>query len=449
MGYFCTYTPVEILHASGFIPVRIHAGTGRMDKAGQHLPDFICPYMKLSLENALDGKYDFLAGLVQGYSCDAACGLVNIWKDIFKERFFHTVPLPYKDTPEARAYYRSALLELTEKLNSAGGHFSETGLKDSIDLYARIRSLQFELDERRRPAPDMLMSPGGGCVPVIKIFQELARRFPDARVFHADLPQVAVEDIQEYHIDYAMSEGDRLADFLTETTGRRLDEDRLEEVVRLSDRACALWDEIMTFRRYRPVPFSAAEMGIMFVMVTLQGTQTAVDYLTRVRDEVRQKAEAGIGVIENEKIRLFWDNIPLWYNMGLFNYFEKNGGVVVAETYSAAWSIRLDTGNPKRALALKSLMSYPLVSCVSINKRKEMVLKACRDYAIDGVIFHRNKSCLPITLGQMEIKEALEKDLGISSVIIDADHMDERNFSLAQFQTRVDAFMEMLLNTKE
>ncbi|PIP42697.1 MAG: hypothetical protein COX19_00060 [Desulfobacterales bacterium CG23_combo_of_CG06-09_8_20_14_all_51_8] len=299
------------------------------------------------------------------------------------------------------------------------------------------------------PEPDMLLSPGGGCVPVMKIFHALERRFPNAKVFYADLPQVAVEDIQDYHVDYAMSESQRLADFLTETTGRRLDEGRLKETVILSDRACELWDEIMSYRRCRPVPFSAAEMGIMFVMVTLQGTQIAVDYLTRVRDEIRQKAEAGVGVIENEKIRLFWDNIPLWYNMGLFNYFEKFGGVVVAETYSAAWSIRLDTQNPKKALALKSLMSYPLVSCVSINKRKEMVLKACRDYAIDGVIFHRNKSCLPITLGQMEIKQALEEELGIPSVIIDADHMDERNFSLAQFQTRVDAFMEMLLERKK
>jgi benzoyl-CoA reductase/2-hydroxyglutaryl-CoA dehydratase subunit BcrC/BadD/HgdB len=299
------------------------------------------------------------------------------------------------------------------------------------------------------PEPDMLLSPGGGCVPVMKIFHALERRFPMARVFYADLPQVAVEDIKEYHIEYAMSESQRLADFLTETTGRRLDENRLKEVVCLSDRACELWDEIMSFRRYRPVPFSAAEMGIMFVMVTLQGTQLAVDYLTKVRDEVKQKAESGVGVIENEKIRLFWDNIPLWYNMGLFNYFEKFGGVVVAETYSAAWSIRLDVENPKKALALKSLMSYPMVSCVSITKRKEMVLKACREYAIDGVIFHRNKSCLPITLGQMEIKQALEQGLGIPSVIIDADHMDDRNFSLAQFQTRVDAFMEMLLRKKD
>ena len=120
---------------------------------------------------------------------------------------------------------------------------------------------------------------------------------------------------------------------------------------------------------------------------------------------------------------------------------------MVAETYSAAWSLRLDAARPIEALALKSLMSYPLVSCVSINKRKEMVLKACRDYSIDGAILHRNKSCVPISLGQMDIKRALEK-VGISSVIIDADHMDDRNFSVAQFQTRVDAFLETLLEKK-
>ena len=97
---------------------------------------------------------------------------------------------------------------------------------------------------------------------------------------------------------------------------------------------------------------------------------------------------------------------------------------------------------------MKSLMSYPLVSCVSINKSKEMVLKACRDYKIDGAVLHRNKSCVPITLGQMDIKRALEEELDVPSVIIDADHMDARNFSFAQFQTRVDAFMEMLLEKK-
>ena len=294
------------------------------------------------------------------------------------------------------------------------------------------------------PEPDILISFGGGCVPAMKIFHILERRFPRAAVFSADLPQVAIEDIQDFHVTYAVREMHRLIDFLTRTTGRKMDHDRLKETVELSDQACALWDEIMGYRKYVPTPFSAAEIGIMFVMVTRQGTRIAVDFLTRVRDEVKERAEAGTGVIENERIRLFWDNIPLWHNMGLFNYFEKMGGVVVAETYSAAWSLRLDKDHPLEALARKSLMSYPMVSCVSIDKRKEMVLRACKAYHIDGAVLHRNKSCAPITLGQMDIKRALAEELGIPSVIIDADHMDSRNFSFAQFQNRVDAFMEML-----
>jgi len=298
------------------------------------------------------------------------------------------------------------------------------------------------------PEPDMIFMPGAGCVPTMKNFQYIARRFPDARVFKADLPQVPIEDIQRYHIDYALSEINRIVEFLTEVTGRKLDHGRLAEVVRLSDRACALWDEITSYRRCIPTPISAAEVGLMFVMVTRQGTQLAVDYLSRVRDEVRQRAQQGMGIIAEEKVRLFWDNIPLWYNLGLFNYFEKYGGVVVAETYSAAWSIRLDTANPLEALAMKSLQSYPMVSCVSMRRRKEMVLRACRDYHIDGVILHSNKSCLPITLGQMDIKRALQEELGVPSVVIEADHMDPANFSMAQFEARADAFIEVLLQRK-
>lgn len=298
------------------------------------------------------------------------------------------------------------------------------------------------------PEPDLLLSFGGGCVPAMKIFQILEDRFPKAKVYSADLPQVAAEQVQKHHVKYAVSEMHRLIDFLTAATGRKLDYDRLKETVTLSNQASILWDEIMAYRRFIPAPFSAAEIGIMFVMVTRQGTKEAVDFLTQVRDEVAARAENKIGIIAEEHLRLFWDNIPPWYNLGLLKAFEKMKGVVVAETYSSAWSIRLDQADPIEALARKSLLSYSMVSCVSIKKRKEMVLKACREYAIDGAVLHCNKSCAPITLGQMDIKSALEEELGIPSVVIDGDHMDERNFSPAQFQTRIEAFMEMLKHKK-
>jgi benzoyl-CoA reductase/2-hydroxyglutaryl-CoA dehydratase subunit BcrC/BadD/HgdB len=83
------------------------------------------------------------------------------------------------------------------------------------------------------PEPDMIISFGGGCIPAMKIFQIMEERFPKARVFHADGPQVAVEDIRGHHVAYAVSEIRRLIGFLEETTGRKLDMARLEEAVDL------------------------------------------------------------------------------------------------------------------------------------------------------------------------------------------------------------------------
>ena len=216
-----------------------------------------------------------------------------------------------------------------------------------------------------------------------------------------------MEEIQEHHIRYGVVQTERIVRFLEEKTGHRLDMDRLRQAVVYTDEACRLWDEIMALRAAVPAPFSAAEIGIMFVMVTRHGTKIAVDFLREVLEEVKEKVARGEGVIPNERLRLFWDNIPLWHNMTVFNYFEKWDAVVVAETYSAAWSLRLDPERPMESLVYKSLVSYPLVSCVSLDKRLELIVKAVREYKIDGAILHSNRSCKPISMGQMDIERVL------------------------------------------
>ena len=60
---------------------------------------------------------------------------------------------------------------------------------------------------------------GGGCVPVMKIFHTLERRFPQAKVFYADLPQVAVEDIKRHHLTMRSARYDRLIEFLDRDHG--------------------------------------------------------------------------------------------------------------------------------------------------------------------------------------------------------------------------------------
>ena len=68
---------------------------------------------------------------------------------------------------------------------------------------------------------------------------------------------------------------------------------KLRQAVIHTNEACRLWDEIMATRSTIPSPFSAAEIGIMFVMVTRHGTEIAVNFLKDVLREVNEKVARG------------------------------------------------------------------------------------------------------------------------------------------------------------
>ncbi|MFA5399501.1 MAG: 2-hydroxyacyl-CoA dehydratase family protein [Dehalococcoidia bacterium] len=179
-GWFCTYTPIEIIHAAVFMPFRIHGGTITVEKAGSLVPNFVCPYMRTSLERALRGEYKYLWGVIQGYTCDISCGMMNIWAENSGLKTFHTVPLPYNTDVNARKFYRQTLNELIDKLAAAGGKVNDASLKRSLDLYAEIRKKLLRLHEFRMqnifapPARDFYtIMEAGFCMPPEEYLEHL------------------------------------------------------------------------------------------------------------------------------------------------------------------------------------------------------------------------------------------------------------------------------------
>jgi bcr-type benzoyl-CoA reductase subunit C len=149
-GYFCTYTPIELIHAAGFLPMRIFGGsTLRVESADSLTPNFICPYMRVAIERAMRGEYDYLSGVVQGYTCDVACGMVNIWEENIGGELYHTIPLPYNDNDDAKKFYRAVISELSEKFEKVGGKITDESLDASLRLYSEIRSLILNLYDLR------------------------------------------------------------------------------------------------------------------------------------------------------------------------------------------------------------------------------------------------------------------------------------------------------------
>jgi benzoyl-CoA reductase subunit C len=88
----------------------------------------------------LAGHYDFLDGVIHSYTCDATCGLFNIWCRNLKPAFSFLLSPPYMNTDEAVAYCIAEFEALIAALEDyTGKRFSAAKLRESINLYDAAR----------------------------------------------------------------------------------------------------------------------------------------------------------------------------------------------------------------------------------------------------------------------------------------------------------------------
>ncbi|MFQ6087139.1 MAG: 2-hydroxyacyl-CoA dehydratase subunit D, partial [Candidatus Bathyarchaeia archaeon] len=213
------------------------------------------------------------------------------------------------------------------------------GFSKDLCSYARcvIGSLfekEEDLPEGGMPEPDFLFASTCACDTHFKWFQFVSRRFK-VPLFLLDVPYnisgANSEHLEKAHVEFYVSRLEELIDFLEEQTGTKLSKDRLIETIALSDRTSQLWEEIQDCRKTIPTPMDARDaFSAVFFMLCVPGTQMAVDFYEKLRDEVRERAEDRFGVIENERYRLIWDNLPLWFDLRFFEYLNGLGAVVVA-----------------------------------------------------------------------------------------------------------------------
>ena len=105
----------------------------------------------------------------------------------------------------------------------------------------------------------------------------------------------------------------------------------------------------------------------MFVMVTRHGTPIAVEFLRTSGGGEGRVAWGGVVLDEG---RLFWDNIPLWYNIAL-QLLRK-----VERRRRARTTIRLDPADGPSALESIVTSRSSLPARLSRSKRLELIRKA-------------------------------------------------------------------------
>lgn len=80
VGIMPVYSPEEIVHASGYLPIGIWGGQKKISKARTYLPPFACSIMQSILEMQIEGKYDDLDCVIFSVPCDTLKCMSQKWK---------------------------------------------------------------------------------------------------------------------------------------------------------------------------------------------------------------------------------------------------------------------------------------------------------------------------------------------------------------------------------
>ena len=298
------------------------------------------------------------------------------------------------------------------------------------------------------PAPDFLVCCNNICGTVLKWY-EVQARYYKVPLFIFDTPFCHTEFSSEAR-KYVRSQIDEYIKFLEVVCGKKFDMDRMKEVGRLSLQGQRLWQDVLDPAMNKPAPMSAFDAFFhLALIVTLRGTQTAVDYYTMLLAEMKDRAAQKIGAVPNERYRLLWDNLPIWFKTKwLSDKFASYDACLVADTYTSAWCGALDYLDENDFLGSMVEGYTRIYLNIGVDEMLKIIKKMIKKYDVDGFVMHSNRSCKPYSLGQYDIMKTLQKEMGLPSLMIEADMVDERAWSESQIETRIDAFMEIIKQKK-
>lgn len=328
------------------------------------------------------------------------------------------------------------------------GYAEDLGYSQELCSYARASIGSTEKPEEvpmgSLPTPQILLACNNICGTVLRWYDAISE-MTGAPVFLLDTPPLERDQLP-HHKEYVRQGVKRLIDFIETQFDRTLEDNRLQEVAELSSKAIGLWTQVLKACKNKPSPLNCADRFLtMAPVVSSRGTDHCTEFYEILVNEVEGRVKEGIGAIRDEKIRLLWDNIPMWHDLKFFNILASRGVSFPADTYTQAWSGAV-TGVDTSSIIDGIVDVY---SNVYLNKdldaKVDKMCQLIKDYDLDGFVMFSVRSCKRYSLGQLVSKELVAERTGVPGVVIEGDMVDSRVYNAAQIETRVDALLEMLM----
>ena len=294
------------------------------------------------------------------------------------------------------------------------------------------------------PMPDMIVHQSAPCDSNLATFPVIAECFGSS-YFCIDVPYWR----NEAGFEYVAGEIKRLISWLEDKTGRKLDMDRLKQVMAYSNLAHEYILKINQLREAVPCPYSSIEtISEYAVVLALAGKPELVDYLRRRYELTKGRVERGEGHLsrDQEKIRLAWIYGAPAFDFTIFSWLERQYGAVSVANMNNNFIIRpvediSDLNKIARGLATK-LVEMPMGrECGGPwENYVDAMIDLCRRSKADAAIFAGHVACKHNWAIAKLVKDRIYDELRIPTLIFEMDVYDPRIASSENIKAKFDEF---------
>lgn len=321
------------------------------------------------------------------------------------------------------------------------------GYSNDICAYARI-SLAYmkvkDAPEQNMPQPDFVLCCNNICNCMIKWYENISRELHIPMIM-IDIPFNPDYEVSEAEITYIRAQFWDAIHQLEKITGKKWSDERFREVMEISGRSSRAWLAATACARYIPSPFNGFDLlNHMAVMVTARGKKEAAEAMETLLKEYEENHRKGLSTFHTEeKYRIMFEGIACWPWLRVTSKGLKSRGInMVTTIYADAFGfIYNDFDGMCRAYA-----RVPNSTNLELSRDKR--IKLCRDNHVEGLLVHTNRSCKLWSGFMAEMSRQIGEACHIPVVSFDGDQADPRNFSEAQYDTRVQGLMEIMESGK-
>lgn len=315
--------------------------------------------------------------------------------------------------------------------------------------YSSVLAGQSEVelpDGGKMVRPDFLLLTNNICNQLTKWYENLAKQL-NIPIFFIDTCYNPYDYVTETRVRYVRAQIDQLIKDLCEFTGKTWDDEKFQKILKISQRNSYLWERANNLMDRKPSPLSGFELfNYMSCMVCNRGKESTTALLEQLNAEIEQHIAEGTSTYPvEEQFRVSWDGIACWpYLRHNLHTLKEYGINMVASSYGKAWAIEYeDLDGMARAYCFASTNGDNASTMISRR------LEALKRFGCEGTIYHVNRSCKVMDCQMMEVQRQLSALAGVPFMSFDGDQADYRNYSEAQFETRIQGLVEVMKQNKE